>query len=546
MLGTVFPCYFIISSAFSSSPLDACSHARAHIDSVVLSSLHNASEHEGYGLPAEISALNWLSFFGSTLLVLLQLTKPELDDTDTVYVRIIGGDRLEAVPTSGWQAFWNGGDTSDVTTRGRGAGRGTSCCYCCSGSLLQWVGRLFCCRWEGGGGGDNVVGSDGVATLGGGGAWPIAREAGAQGSTLNESLLGTIGVGGSVSVQDEVSPSNAKGGWKGHRRASGGSSVGETGSACFQRIGGFLSAIVNRGDRKATAEQQNGNEGLPRYEDTFRRSVRRTTLAVGMGTATRPPRGAREQSLFTSASYAAPSCAPRAPPQAAAPVFGVSVTQWRLVDADGTPSAHGAPADVVWNDRSTERSDIESRSSAHTANLSGSEVPTVSSIAARSDAGPSAIDEEERNYSSMTPLTVQFELAVRASGRGEMDWWGLGGGTETSVSVPTSNFASSSAATAAGDWRVWRSAADMLALYDALALRFGQEFCGRVARPQFNTAVTNGTRAATRHNGGTKTLSPCGGSLPPPTAPHRVDILRDARRAGAFLRSLLGLRQFLR
>lgn len=418
---------------------------------MVLSSLHNASEHEGYGLPAEIAALSWCSFFGSTLLVLLQITKPELDDTDTVYVRMVGGNRLEAVPTSGWQAFWNGGDTSDVATRRREAGRDTSCCYCCSGSLLQWVGRCFCCRREGGGRGDHRVGSDDVATLGGGGAWPIAREAGAQGSTLNESLLGTIGVGGSVSGQDVVSPSNAGGKWKGYRRASGGSSVGETRSACFQRIGGFLSAIVGRGDRKATAEQESGNEELSRCEDTFRRSVRRTTLAVGMGTATRPPRGAREQSSFTSAPYAAPSCAPRAPPQAAAPVFGVSVTRWRLVDPDGTPSAHGAPTDVVWNDRSTERSDIEFRSSARTANLSGSEVPTVSSIAVSSDAGPSAIDEEERNYSSMTPLTVQFELSVRASGRGEMDWWGRGGGTETSMIVPTSNPAASSAATAAGD-----------------------------------------------------------------------------------------------
>lgn len=86
----------------------------------------------------------------------------------------------------------------------------------------------------------------------------------------------------------------------------------------------------------------------------------------------------------------------------------------------------------------------------------------------------------------------------------------------------------------------------MLALYDALALRFGQEFCGRVARPQFNTAVANGTWAAARQNEGNKTLSLSGGSLPPSTAPHRVDILIDARRAGAFLRSILGLRQFLR
>lgn len=255
----------------------------------------------------------------------------------------------------------------------------------------------------------------------------------------------------------------------------------------------------------------------------------------------------------SSSSYpgGAASIGARAPPQVAAPVLGVAVSRWRLVDADGVPSAHGSSGDVVW----TERSRHGSTSSVRTAALSGSDfAPTVaadghprdhsdlssvSASAALNDFDPG----EARAGSSAEPHRVEFELLVRASGRGEMDWWGRDppGGA---------GGAAAAAASADGDWRVWRSAADTLALYDALALRFGPEFGRRVSRPSFKTHKKHVRFAVEEGDDGSRSPPAAARRSPPlmmlPGALHRVDILSDAKKVGAFLRSLMGLRQFLR
>lgn len=517
--------------------------------SVVLSSLHRASRPEGHGLPAEIGFLSWLSFLGNALLLVLQLAKPELDDTESVYVRVF--DRDGVVSTNrGWQAFWAGGDAADVaatTWSGHGYDDGGRLRNRSekrdgfSGCLSRWLG-FWCCLGRRAGR-DGRRGNE--ETLEGGGAWPIAGgEAGTSGS-LNESLLGSIGLDRSSHRGSMLaSGSKARRGW----RASGGSDDDEgLQRGCFKRMGGI-------GTSAPTGNQDMDRDGGELFcPDSFQRRIGAVAgLAEVVGTPSRQRRV--RQQAFSSSAYPVVSCTPRAPPQAAAPIFGASVTRWRLVDANGVPLAHGSPSDVGWTDRSTDRSG--EASSSRTATLSGSEVATVAtssvfSMIAVDDPDPSASSHEAGEVDvPLTPLKVQFELAVRASGRGEKDWWGRGcAEADTGASVQSANATAtlvrgSAAATAAGDWRLWRSAADVLALYDALALRFGQEFCDRVSRPQLKTATTISLTADPNGSHG-EASSPTGGG-PMSTAPHRADILRDVRMVGAFLRNLLGLRQFLR
>lgn len=547
--------------------------------SAVLSGLHRASERRGHHLPAEIGCLSWLSFFGNALLVVLQLGKPELDDVESVYVRVVGREGV-VPPNTGWQAFWAGGDAWSGIGDGGSADyhsgtREERRSYCCPAGTSRWFGRWCCFGWlrgEGNGGGGGR-GGDG-SLEGGGGAWPIAAGRPGTTDTLNESLLGAVGF--DESYVGASPQSKAKHERRGSRVSSwryGGG--GGDRSGCVRRMGRALSSVVGRGSKVAGEErmQEVGQEQAWRGRgggggrggagfmgrDSYERDVRgASTLGVTAGTSARPRR-VRAQALHSSSYSGDASCAARPPPQAAAPVFGVAVTRWRFVDANGVPSAYGSSSGTVWTDRSTDRSVGGSvggstdrsvdrsinGSSSRTANLSESEVAPEdqSSSSVLGDSVPPATGNGDGELETRAAsLGVQFELAVRASGRGEKDWWGRGDAEPGAVAL--GQRAGGSVSTAAGDWRLWRSSANALALYDALALRFGQEFCSRVPRPQFKT-VTALTSSTGRIGGDEAAALPSGG-LVPPAAPHRVDILRDARTMGAFLRSLLGLRQFLR
>lgn len=553
----------------------------------MLSSLRHASEAPGRHLPAEIGCLSWISFFVNAVLVVLQLVKP--DDTVSAYVRMVGREGVvpsTAADNRGWQAFWaGGGDTVEVPSVANGN----------SGSTSRRASSSWCCF-----GGRRRRRRN---SLGGDGAWPIASDGG---GSLDESLLGSIdfdertGLGG-------ASPFKAKKKKKRKKRAGGG--------GFFKQVGGFLSSAVKRGTTKATAaaEQEEGRVGVGQEERGW---LQRQGNPFGQGsnpfgrnpaeggTTARKTRAQQALGGGPSSSYpSAASIGARAPPQVAAPVFGVAVTRWRLVDADGVPSVLGSSGDVVWADRSTERSRSRASwiASTRTSALSGSE--SASTVAEGGEGGRFSGDLSDASLSASAataglnpfddggastsvsasasppdcsaPLTVEFELLVRASGRGEMDWWGRGdpepaGGTTfagaaaaaaTAITTATaattaadgrsSAFAvggSAAATPGAGDWRVWRSAADTLALYDALALRFGQEFGRRVSRPNFLTYEKHVTLSSSVGDGsddGSGTGSPPL-LAPLPSALHRVDIQRDTKTIGAFLRSLMGLRQFLR
>ncbi|CBN77240.1 hypothetical protein Esi_0038_0149 [Ectocarpus siliculosus] len=538
------------------------------VNSVVLSSLRHASEVSGHHLPAEIGCLSWMSFFANAVLVVLQLFKPELDDTEGVYVRVVGREGVVPSASSannGWQTFWaGGGDTFDVAaTAVSGDDRNTK-----SGSSSS----RWCCF-----GGRRRGGDDDFE---GGGAWPIAGGTNGRGGTLNESLLGIIG----LDDQDREfsSPSKPEAGWN---NGGGGSSQRRArAGGCFRRVGGFFSSVVDRGNKAASAaaEQEEGRAGggagaswLQRQDSPFRRKL---WGDGGFASATTVTRASAQSALSAGSSSSSPpsysgaaSIGVRAPPRVAAPIFGVAVTRWRLVDLDGEPLAHGSSSgDVAWTDRSRSASS----SSARTATTLSASEATLTGVGGGGGGRASSMVESRFNDHldpSLAldpndgarvgePLGVQFELVVRASGRGEMDWWGRGDSAEPSspgaghIGIhPPHGPAPATPGTGAGDWRVWRSAADTLALYDALALRFGQEFCGRVSRPKLKTTLPSSAAGASGVLSDDRSGSPPRPSSPdsPPAlivasaAPHRVDMLRDAKTVGAFLRSLLGLRQFL-
>ncbi|CAM9483306.1 unnamed protein product [Scytosiphon promiscuus] len=546
------------------------------LNSVVLSSLRHASEVSGRHLPAEIGCLSWMSFFGIALLVVLQLAKPELHDTEGVYVRVVGREGVmpsTAANDGGWQAFWAGG----------GDGFGATATVA---DIARRKKGWFCL-------GGRRGAEDGYEE---GGAWPISGGASrtTDRGTLNESLLGTIGFEERAAGAG-ASPAKAKGLW------SGGSAqhVARSSGGCFQRAGGFLCSVVGRKNKAtsslseattatAAAQQEEGMVGaragagwLQRQDSPFERKLRKggDTSAAGSGTRVRAQQPLGGGGGGSSSSYSGgPSIGARAPPQVAAPVFSVAVTRWRLVSTDGVPLAHGSSRDTSWTDHGTthDRPRAMSSSSVRTAILSGAgdaiedrpydrfERSSPSAAAAAAAADLKSVGEDDgagAAGATHEPPRVQFELLVRASGRGEMDWWGHGDPEAAALppgpaGLHSHGFGGAAGATAStpgsGDWRVWRSAADTLALYDALALRFGQEFCGRVARPEFVTVTisplaSSGRRAA-EGDGGPRSPTPSLGSPAlafEPAAPHRVDILRDAKTVGAFLRSLLGLRQFL-
>ena len=512
--------------------------------SVVLSSLRHAAEGSGHRLPAEIGGLSWTSFFLTAALVVLQLGKPELEDTEGVYIRVVNTQGVvssTAADNRGWQGFWaGGGDAFGGTTAADGGST--------TGKNAGWLSWCCCFRGRRGNG-------DGLA---GGGAWPIAGGDGA----LNESLLGPggfddrTGAGGTVPFKAEA---------------------GARGGGYFQRVGCFISSAVGRrsgatGAAAAAAaaalaaeEEDEEEEGRLRRQGNPFDNLRgggasiRAQHALGGGSSTSPFSG--------SASIGA-----RAPPQVAAPVFNVAVSRWRLVDTDGVPTTHGSSGDVMWTERSSRHG---STSSVRTATLSTAATLSGSDLAPAAAEGGYPRDHPDPSSASASaalkdfdvgdarvgsgggggggggaePVRVEFELLVRASGRGEMDWWGRG---DPGGSTAASAAAASSAATADGDWRVWRSAADTLALYDALALRFGQEFGRRVSRPSFKTHKKHVRFAIEGADDGSRSPpppSPRDSAAPMqllPGAFHRVDVLSDAKRVAAFLRSLLGLRQFLR
>lgn len=492
----------------------------ARCGSIVLSSLRRASESTGRHLPIEIGCLSWISFFANAVLVVLQLAKPELEETESVYVRVVGHDGVVpslATGNRGWQGFWAGGaGTFDPTAAAAGG----------PSSTRNRTSRSWWCF-----GGRRGSGND----LEGGGAWPSGSGSGG-GGTLNESLLGTSAFDDRAGIAG-VSPAKANEGGQGG------------GGGCFQRVGCFLRRNTATASAAATARAlaaaDEQEERRPQGQDSSSFGILRggsssirAQQALGGGGGGGP----------SSAYPGAASIGARAPPQVAAPVLGVAVSRWRLVDADGVPSAHGSSGDVVW----TERSRHGSSSSVRTAAMSGSDfAPTVGDGRGRDHSDLSSVSAsaavndfdaaEARAGSTAEPHRVEFELLVRASGRGEMDWWGRDppGGSAAST------------ASADGDWRVWRSAADTLALYDALALRFGPEFGRRVSRPSFKTHKKHVRFAVEESDDGSRSPPAASRRSPPPLmvlpgALHRVDILSDAKKVGAFLRSLMGLRQFLR
>lgn len=506
---------------------------------MVLSSLHHASRRAGYGLRGEIATLTWLAFFANALLIVLQLSKPDPPDANGASVYVLADSQDGPPVTTGWQAFWAGDEPVDFSTGrassvGRGGGQaGGSCLSCCCGiGFLRQCGR--CCRGPSCGT-PNADDADVYRSEAGldRGVWSTVGGPEAS-ATLNDSLLGSIAFGGGLEGEASL--------YRSEKQQGGGARE----DGCMRKTGRFLSSLIV--GRKSVPDGED-EESLRRQQlDTTYRasSAGGAALSPGAGTLIRPRIGrARSDS---SSTYSVSSRA-RAPPQAAAPVFGASVTRWRLVNADGIPlTQRGLPPDAALTDRSTDRSSERTFSvSFHTATTLGESDTTThgertssSSSSPIATLGKTTVSIGDGDASG--PLRVQFGLSVRASGRGEMDWWGRDVGT------PASGVASTSiaGATAAGDWRVWRSSADVLALYDALALHFGQEFCARIARPQLKTAkVLRSTDGAANSDenvlGSQLDRSPAQSN-----APHRVDISRDARAIGRFLRNLLGLRQFLR
>lgn len=495
-------------------------------------------------MPGEIAALTWFAFLADALLVMLEVSKPQLPELNVASVYLLAADR-EGVPVaSGWQGFWAGDEPLDFSSGRAEQDQSKECCCCGLRSLVRWLCHCCCCRCCRGqkAGGEELRTDTGPE----GGAWLTGSGSEASG-TLNDTLLGNTGLGlRGRSDRHAFMYQLAQGKQNGRRNEDG----------CAHRASKFLSSLVGR--EYPTAEK-GGEESFQRQElDTEHRSTAAgAVLSVGAGTAVMP-RNVRARSGSSSA-YSVASTA-RAPPQAAAPVFGVSVTRWRLVNADGIPtSQRGVPMDT-WTDRSTDRSSARSfnvsfrtattLSDSHTVvSAVGGVAPSISSpLASHSEQtnASAAVDAKGENVSataSTGPLRVQFELAVRASGRGEMDWWGRG------IETPAGGGAAAvgaAGATATGDWRVWRSAADVLALYDALALRFGQEFCGRVTRPQLGTAKVSLSAAPVPMGKDGHLSSVASPTQARPNTPHRADISRDARVIGACLRNLLGLRQFLR
>ncbi|CAM9634960.1 unnamed protein product, partial [Choristocarpus tenellus] len=258
----------------------------------------------------------------------------------------------------------------------------------------------------------------------------------------------------------------------------------------------------------------------------------------------------------------------RPPPKATAPVYNVSVTRWRFVDANGVPCSHGGPA---ISDNWTEVSSLADTSS-RAATISRSEIdatpllPTPSHTLPNMSAAvkpwcPSPLDMRgtsgaleggAHGVGSMNqgPLGVQFELAVHASGQGEMDWWGHGSAVveHQSPSLNIFPFGGGSGGSMRirggglnGEWRVWRSGSDALTLYDSLALQFGQDFCIRVKRPLLRTV----RHSAAEGVAGVSGPDPSNLLVQTAPVPHRSDTSHDAKSLGAFLRHLLGQRQFL-
>ena len=521
------------------------------VRSVVLSSLHAASHRKGHGLPAEIGLLSWVSLIGNTLLVLLQLAKPELDDTESVYVRVLDHGTVLSAGTD-WQAFWvGGGSTGAFDASGRLISRRRGRTGICLRGFFRYC--CCCCSYLG----SERARPNSEALQDAGIAWPIAGvEDGFPTDTLNDSLLGSVGLESSSGN----GPSGIKSNWGLSRVAPG--SANEQGSGRgLGRISRSLSSMLGRSDKAARQDRDGASEAGFQQRNYFPSNLGGASpLASRIRTAP-GSRRSRDRSLV-SPSYSV-AFASRPPPQPAAPVFGVSITRWRLVDADGVPAAQGSPSDVASIDRTSMGLSVKGLSSSRRVNLRGydapppppREPPSASTMDIATKTGLCYESGGDETQAPATALTLQLELSVRSSGRGEIDWWGRHGDSYPGATSGRGFAAagrsvdSGRAAAAASDWRVWRSCpADVVALYDALALRFGPEFCGRVPRPQLRTPMTIAMvpSAASKQGDDEGSQSATAVSLAAVAAPHRADIQRDARTVGAFLRGLLGQRQFLR
>lgn len=469
--------------------------------SIVLSSLGAAARRAGHDLHADVAALHWLSFLINTALVLLQFCKPDLEEVAGVYlVETDGG----MAPPSGWQPFGRVDSAGGYRGGAYGEAPRPWLIPCCSGSV-DHLRRWLCCCPE----------TDESSSMEYGqpvyGAWLVDDASGASG-TLNDALLGTAGLGGFSSVNgDPIPPAGRK-----RRRLCDGSGA----RGCWRQTRALLRSLCRRG-----AGGESGEVGLARQGAPVARSSSRSpfppSLGLGDALTVRPGPDRSRGSAYPTASGA------RAPPQAAVPVLGISVTRSRLVDPRGVPLVQRSLSDS-WTEHSLEqligasfrssgaRGEGQRAEAEAEAEAQAEEQPSPDG---ESDAGASRAGGEGDGAGVEASTMVEFELAVRTSGRGEMDWWGQ----SLESSHAASRLAAGPGPSSVGDWRVWRSAREVLALYDALALRFGQDFSARLSRPQLKTAQAAGKLPA-----------------------HRLDISRDARTIGAFLRSLLGQRQFLR
>ncbi|CAM9218049.1 unnamed protein product, partial [Discosporangium mesarthrocarpum] len=554
--------------------------------SIVLSALYGASlGHHGHAeLRWEVASLCWLLFSANVLLVGIQLAKDETYTTLRDRPSRDGG---------GWQALgferaWGSstfphalGTVEAVRASGS---EGGLCSWFCG--HLRWPWRHRHRQRNDADGSFEVLGERLLGETRGQERWGTSLGWGqaSEGSTEAYRLQEGSVVGGSKlkhSVDDDDG---------GVCTSRGPRACGEWGQRSWRlsrRLLGWVPCWPEGGRDSAMACAPEGG-------DDDHLSWRVESSAVAGGAPTGLGRGHGDDRSVGGACYTPLA---RPPPQASAPVYSVSVTRWRVVNTDGLPVARGPTSDD-WTEVSLSSAGGSSRSSALTAAASSlSEIcsqrppplrtstirPSVqagTAAAAMGSSCPGAVDSPVAAVAAQGGLCVQFELLVRASGQGEIDWWGHGtagmgapSGDTSAAGVPDCGYHHDPAPPTGegghqglglgsspgehGEWRVWRSAADALALHDIVSLRFGHTFSERIKRPPLRTGgafsgAGEGNAGGSGDAGGTGGADGAGGKASLGSSdrvttgmPHRVDMARDARTLGGYLRQLLGLRQFL-
>jgi len=104
------------------------------------------------------------------------------------------------------------------------------------------------------------------------------------------------------------------------------------------------------------------------------------------------------------------------------------------------------------------------------------------------------------------PPKLMFEIAVRCNRHGELDWIAANAGSQQEERASL--------------WIVWRTAQELLDLYQFLEIKFGPVFQTKLRRPSFRTLAAS-------------------------TPLHQMDISSDMKVFATYLRTLLGNRQYL-